>query len=463
MSSQKIVDKVQKNLLTPEVFDSSSADSHEYVWKVSEWLSRTRCWLESHYGSFWLQGEISNLTRASSGHVYFVLKEHTAQLRCVFFKMYATRCSVELKNGLQIEALVQATLYEERGDLQVRVERIRAVGVGDLWQRFLQLKAKLSEAGWFDAAHKKELPISPRRVGILTSLQAAALRDVLITIQQRAPSVAVVIYPIPVQGEDAPSKIAAMITKACIRAEVDVLILCRGGGSLEDLAAFNDERVAAAIYQATLPLISGVGHETDFTIADFVADVRASTPTGAAVEVVPDELAQREQLKLLARRAIKVMRHRLECEQLKYDALAQRLRSPVDQLRLDKQRLLHLQQRWLGIREHLLREAQWRMQQCQQRLLRVELLPDASVLVGRAEKLRRAMQHEQARWLAGLAQRSVQHASANPLAPLARGYAWVRTAPPELRSLRSVHDVSVGESLQISLHDGTIDVIVTSK
>ncbi|MGZ5884990.1 MAG: exodeoxyribonuclease VII large subunit, partial [Burkholderiaceae bacterium] len=238
--------------------------------------------LERNFPLLWVAGEVSNFTRAASGHWYFTLKDEAAQVRAVMFKGRAQYAGFTPREGDKIEVRTLVTLYAPRGDYQLNVEAIRRAGVGNLYEAFLQLKDKLAKEGLFDAQRKRSLPIFVKTIGVVTSLQAAALRDVLTTLRRRAPHVHIILYPAPVQGEGAAQKIAQAITTASSRAECDVLLVCRGGGSIEDLWSFNDESVARAIVACAMPVISGVGHETDVTIADFAADVRAPTPTAAA-------------------------------------------------------------------------------------------------------------------------------------------------------------------------------------
>src|SRR3990167_2407602 len=267
------------------------------VWRVAELNFAIKQLLENNVPLLWIRGEISNLVKAASGHFYFSLKDDQAQVRCVMFRHRNQLLSDSVANGQQVEVLAIVTLYEQRGDFQLTVEQIRPAGLGVLYERFAQLKSKLESEGLFDAASKRPLPSYPRRIGIVTSLQAAALRDVLPPLRLRLPGAPVVLYPTPVQGAGSAEQIAAAIRTASQRAECDVLIVCRGGGSIEDLWAFNEEGVARAIAASAIPVISGIGHETDFTISDFVADQRAATPTAAAQLIVPhhDDWLQRIQ------------------------------------------------------------------------------------------------------------------------------------------------------------------------
>ncbi|MWL86364.1 exodeoxyribonuclease VII large subunit [Cupriavidus sp. SW-Y-13] len=288
--------------------------------------------LERSFPLSWVRGEISNFTRAASGHWYFSLKDARAQIRCVMFRGRNQHVDFTPREGEAVEVRAVVSMYEARGELQLGVEAMRRAGLGNLYEAFLRLKEKLAQAGLFDAERKRAIPAHPRAIGVVTSLQAAAMRDVLTTLQRRAPHVPVIVYPAPVQGAGSAEKIAAMLDAANARDECDVLILCRGGGSIEDLWSFNEEVVAHAVARSRLPVVSGVGHETDFTIADFVADVRAPTPTGAAELVSPD----RAHLLQAARRArdalAQSMDRQMERRAQHLEWLGRRLRSPQAQL-----------------------------------------------------------------------------------------------------------------------------------
>lgn len=266
------------------IFDDTpgAAPSAPPVLAVSALNQAVARMLERNFPLIWVAGEVSNFTRAASGHWYFTLKDDAAQVRAVMFKGRSQYAGFTPREGDKVEVRTLVTLYAPRGDYQLNVESIRRAGVGNLYEAFLRLKEKLEQEGLFNPARKRPLPAFTRCVGIVTSLQAAALRDILSTLQRRAPHVRIVLYPTPVQGDGAAARIAAAITTASARVECDVLLVCRGGGSIEDLWSFNDENVARAIVASPVPVISGVGHETDFTIADFAADLRAPTPTAAA-------------------------------------------------------------------------------------------------------------------------------------------------------------------------------------
>jgi len=292
--------------------------------------------LESAFPLTWVGGEISNLTYAASGHVYFTLKDSSAQVRCVMWRNRAQLLGWRLENGQKIEARALVSFYEPRGEFQLNIEAIRRAGQGDLFERFLKLKAQLESEGLFAADAKRPLPGFPRRIAIVSSLQAAALRDVLTTLHRRAPHLRISLFPTPVQGEGASIRIAEALVQASASG-CELTILCRGGGSIEDLWSFNEECVARAIRASTIPVISGVGHETDFTIADFAADLRAPTPTAAAELASPDRdslLARLERLEdQLQRRTARA----LADQQQRLDWLSSRLVHPTERLRQRQQ------------------------------------------------------------------------------------------------------------------------------
>jgi exodeoxyribonuclease VII large subunit len=312
------------------------------VLSVSALLRSVRETLERRFPLAWVGGEISNFRPASSGHWYFTLKDELAQVDCVMFRGRAAALDWEPAEGMRVEARALVTLYEPRGRFQLNVEHMRRAGLGPLYERFVKLKAQLDKEGLFDPAAKREIPAFPKTIGVVTSRQAAALRDVLTTLRRRNPSIPVIVYPVQVQGEGAAAKIAAMLATANARAECDVLLLVRGGGSIEDLWQFNEEIVARAIRASLIPVVVGVGHETDVTIADFAADRRAPTPTAAAEMVSPS----REELLLrvaeLAQRATREALRRIEYAMQLVDALSRRLVHPRERLRTSRQLLEQL-------------------------------------------------------------------------------------------------------------------------
>lgn len=319
--------------------------SNKKILTVSELNRLANQVLTQSFPLFWVSGEVSNLTRAASGHWYFSLKDAGAQVRCVMFKGRNSYLDWSPKEGDKVEARCTVTLYEARGDFQLTIEFLQRAGLGALFEAFEKLKAKLQQEGLFDAAFKKPLPAHPKQIGIVTSPDAAALRDVLTTLKRRMPSIPVVIYPTAVQGKGAATLIAEAIQLANKRAECDVLIICRGGGSIEDLWQFNEEIVAHAVAKCSIPTISGVGHETDFTICDFVADVRAATPTAAAELVTPSREIVLNQLKQLNQQLTRMMQYLLNQRSQSIDYLARRLTSPQQRIAQQKQQLTQLNYR----------------------------------------------------------------------------------------------------------------------
>ncbi|MEX2197734.1 MAG: exodeoxyribonuclease VII large subunit [Burkholderiales bacterium] len=309
------------------------------VLSVSALLRSVRDTLERRFPLAWISGEISNFRPASSGHWYFTLKDEAAQVDCVMFRSRAAALDWQPAEGMRVEARALVTLYEPRGRLQLNVENLRQAGLGPLYERFLKLKAQLEKEGLFDLSGKRDIPAFPRCIGVVTSLQAAALRDVLTTLRRRNASIAVIVYPVPVQGEGAAAKIASMLAIANTRAECDVLLLVRGGGSIEDLWQFNEQAVARAIRASAIPVVVGVGHETDVTIADFAADLRAPTPTAAAERVSPSRQELLLRVVGLAQRATREALRRIEYAMQCVDALARRLVHPRERLRTSRQLL----------------------------------------------------------------------------------------------------------------------------
>src|SRR5512134_3332986 len=312
------------------------------ILSVVELLRSVRDLLERRFPLAWVRGELSNLSRAPSGHCYFTLKDRAAQVECVMFRSRAALLDWEPRDGMQVEVRALATLYEPRGRFQLTVDAMRRAGLGPLYERFLRLKDKLGAEGLFDERLKRELPAHPRSIGVVTSLAAAALRDVLTTLARRNPAIEVIVYPAPVQGEGAAGRIAAALARASRRAECDVLLLVRGGGSIEDLWPFNEEAVARAIRAARIPVVVGVGHETDFTIADFAADQRAPTPTAAA------ELASPARAELLARLAdcvrclAREMLRNIQYASQRLDGSTKRLVHPAARLRAHRDLVVQL-------------------------------------------------------------------------------------------------------------------------
>jgi len=319
------------------------------IFTVSELNTTVRELLEGALPTLWISGEVSNLhVQSTSGHMYFSLKDNHAQIRCAMFRTYSNNLDFKLQNGMQIVVQAQVSLYEARGDYQLLVYQIEQAGTGLLQQKFLALKEKLQREGLFAQDRKKPLPPLPQCIGVITSPSGAAIRDILSVLQRRFAAVPVIIYPTQVQGNEAAAQIVAALTIANARAECDVLIVTRGGGSLEDLWPFNEEIVARAIASSNIPIISAVGHEIDFTIADFVADLRAPTPSAAAELVVPDMSEKYKTLKERHARLISLMQHKLQHLGWLFTSLQQRLQHPKSRLQQQAQKLDELERRLLA-------------------------------------------------------------------------------------------------------------------
>jgi len=390
-----------------------------------------------------VRGEISGLSRAASGHVYFNLKDAdggAALLRCAMFRRAASLLAFTPAEGQLVEVRGRLGVYEPRGELQVVVEAMQTAGAGALYEQFLRSKARLEAQGLFDPARKRPLPAYPRAVGVVTSLGAAALHDVLSALARRAPQVRVIVYSSPVQGAGASAALARAIALASGRGEVDVLIVCRGGGSLEDLWAFNDEQVVRAIAASTVPLVCGVGHETDVTLADLAADLRAPTPTAAAELVAPTREACLGVLDAFARALQRRVRDVLDQHAQRLDRGALRLARPDQMLRQQRERLLLLGHRLAG---QLPLSVQ---------LQRAQMLP-REIALKRGVDGHLAVQRQR---LEALAWRL---GALDPKQVLARGYAWLNDAAG--RPVGSVQELLVGATLQAVLHDGAADVMVT--
>jgi len=432
------------------------------VLTVSELNRMARRALESALPLLWVEGEVSNFTRAASGHWYFSLKDANAQVRCVMFRGRNQFADFTPANGDHVEVRALPSLYEARGEFQLGAEAIRRAGAGRLYEAFLRLKAKLEAEGLFDPANKRALPRFPRRIGIVTSPQAAALHDVLTALARRMPGLPVILYPTPVQGSGAGAQIAAAIRLAGSRAECDVLLVCRGGGSLEDLWAFNDEAVARAIAASPMPVVSGVGHETDFTLADFAADLRAPTPTAAAELASPVRQELLLQLGQLSRQLQRQLARKQHSEMQRLDYLARRLVHPAEQLRRRQTDLKQLAQRLhAACRTRLTRE-HMQLAQLNQRLVtpRHLIQREQNRLDALTARARRAVENSFGQRQLNLARLASSLDHLNPEGVLARGYSIV-----QLESGAVVQDAAMlaaGDTLGIRFHRGQARATVKS-
>ena len=424
------------------------------VLTVSELNRMARRALESQLPLLWVEGEVSNFMRAASGHWYFSLKDATAQVRCVMFRGRNQFADFTPANGDHVEIRALPSLYEARGEFQLGAEAIRRAGAGRLYEAFLKLKAKLEAEGLFDPAKKRALPRFPRCVGIVTSPQAAALQDVLTALSRRMPGLPVILYPTPVQGAGAGAQIAAAIRTAGERAECDVLLVCRGGGSLEDLWAFNDEAVARAIAASPMPVVSGVGHETDFTLADFAADLRAPTPTAAAELASPVRAELLLHLGNLARQLQHHLARRQQTEMQRLDYLARRLVPPAEQLRRRQSDLHQLAQRLRHASGTRLSTEQLRIARLSQRLVtpRHVIQREQQRLDALGLRVRRAVEGGLGQRQLNLARLTSSLAHLNPEGVLARGYSIVQLENGAV--VQDAATLNAGDKVGIRFHRG---------
>jgi exodeoxyribonuclease VII large subunit len=436
------------------------------VWKVRDLVSAVRARLEQEYSDTWVEGEISNFRAPGSGHLYFTLKDQNSQISVVMFRSKAGLLRFRPENGMQIVARGRVTIYEDRGELQIAAEYLEPKGAGALQVAFEQLKAKLEAEGLFEASRKKAIPSLPRRIGIVTSPQAAALRDILQILHRRHQTANVLIFPAQVQGESAPLEVAAGVRYFNKAKNVDVIIVARGGGSAEDLAAFNHEGLARAVYASEIPVVSAVGHETDFTIIDFVADLRAPTPSAAAELVIRSRQEIEEQAGMLGSRLERAMRYRLLQGRQRLTELAQhgtftRMRD-----------LIHRRQQRVD-------ELLYRMERAERRMLEQQRRRWESAAAVRHYDARRVlggigkeMEARVAEMVAVLRTRLVQQRSRmerlviqlnglSPMAVLERGYALVFDASGKL--VKDAAQVSEGDAIAARVSRGSFEAVVRKK
>ncbi|SPB15767.1 exodeoxyribonuclease VII large subunit [Caballeronia novacaledonica] len=444
--------------MTPDSLPSQSGDA---VIPVSALNRAISTMLERSFPLVWVSGEVSNFTRAASGHWYFSIKDANAQMRCVMFRGRAQYAEFTPREGDKIEVRALVTMYEPRGELQLNVEAVRRTGQGRLYEAFLRLKAQLESEGLFAAERKRALPVHPRGIGIVTSLQAAALRDVLTTLARRAPHVPIVVYPAPVQGAGVGAKLAAMVEAANARREVDVLIVCRGGGSIEDLWAFNEEVLARAIAASELPVVSGVGHETDFTIADFAADVRAPTPTAAAELVSPQRVLLLRELDhrhaALARGFGRMMERRAQ----QLDWLARRLVSPAERLARQRAHLRQLASRLGAAGARPVRDARahFALVHFRWQRRRPDVAAEREHLLRLAQRIGGAHERRAEREKARVSELAARLQVLSPQRTLERGYAALIDAQTG-RAVRAPNALKPKRPLTVHLAQGSADVLL---
>jgi len=430
------------------------------IYSVSRLNREVRVLLERGFGSLWLEAEISNFARPSSGHWYFSLKDATAQVRCAMFRQRNMLCTFTARDGQKVLVRARIGLYEPRGEYQLIVDHMEDAGLGALKRQFEELSAKLAQEGLFAADRKRPLPLLPRRIGIITSPTGAAVRDILHVLARRFPAASVLIYPVPVQGAAAAAEIVAALELAGRRAECDVLILARGGGSLEDLWAFNDERLARAIVACPIPVITGIGHEIDFTIADFAADVRAPTPSAAAELVVPDAEEWLNAFVQFGARLQRGVRRRLQEHRARLRWLTGRaaLVSPAARLSAQAQRLDELEQ-------SMVRALRRRLQEHRERLRwltgRAALVSPSARLTQQLLRLENLNQRLYRAWRQVISSRREKLQplirtlnAVSPLATLERGYAIVSIEGGQI--LRNAVDAKPGTIIEARLAQGSV-------
>ena len=425
---------------------------------VSELNAAAAELLEQQFAGVWVAGEISNLTRAASGHYYFVLKDDRAQVRCTLFKFAAAGLAAPLSEGDHVEVGGRIGIYAARGEFQINVSAVRQVGLGRLFERYERLKRQLAGEGLFDAERKKRQPENPKSIGIVTSLAAAALRDVLTTLRRRAPHIPVIVYPTPVQGNGSSAQIAEAVRTADARAETDVLIVCRGGGSIEDLWAFNEETVVRAVAACRLPVISGVGHETDFTLTDFAADVRAPTPTAAAELASPNRAVMLQTLAGYQTRFQAALQQRYQNSAQTLDFLTRQLRHPrqiwqsqnAEFARLQGSLKTSIARQMLGQRQRLDNAA------------RALIRPDTAGAAQRIARFQAALSLGwQTQFQAASKRVARQEALLEAMSPqtvLQRGFAIVQNARGQI--VRDGDSLKQGQKLHIAFASGSSDVQV---
>ncbi|MDH3689206.1 MAG: exodeoxyribonuclease VII large subunit [Gammaproteobacteria bacterium] len=430
------------------------------VYTVSRLNHEARNLLETSFTEIWVEGELSNVARPASGHLYFSLKDNDAQIRCAMFRNRHNHLHCEPRDGRQVLLRGRVSLYEERGDYQLIVQFLEDAGEGALQRKFEALKRALLREGLFDTAHKLEFPTWPQRIGVITSPSGAAIRDIITTLKRRFPAIPVLVYPVPVQGTEAVPEIAAALRLANLRRDCDALILARGGGSLEDLWAFNDEMVARAIFDCTIPIVTGIGHEIDLTIADLVADWRAATPTAAAELLSPDMQEVLNRLADTRTTLLRTMDDRL-------DVYAQRLDNVVARMTHPRERLSKMQQRLTSIERHMdlvMKNRIWEIAHAvvafKGRLLRNspnERLGRSQITVQALNKrLHMGIKANKSLFRNELRNLTSRLHNVSPLATLERGYAVVYSLP-QRRLIRRASSVSPGDKVEARLSAGRIE------
>ena len=432
------------------------------IYQVSDLTNEMRRLMETSYPEIWIEGELSSLSTPASGHLYFSLKDNQSQLRCAMFKGRASINRYRPKAGDLVRVRAKISIYPARGDLQCIVQHIEEAGEGLLQRRFEELKNALNQQGLFDQTHKKSIPAHPKHIGIVTSPSGAAVKDILSTLKRRCPGIPVTIYPATVQGDTASKSIISAISNAVQHKQCDVMILSRGGGSMEDLWCFNEEQLAKTIFGCPIPVVSGVGHEVDITIADLVSDLRAPTPTAAAELISPDTSHLLANLQSMHFRLPRSMERILQRSAQQVDISARQLVHPSQQLRQKRSDLENITKR-LG--HSIKRNSSWhqsKLKQCKQRFNTPRKL--AIQKKNKVEALAQRLKLSQNNQFAQLSQKfdslGEQLNLVSPLATLGRGFSIARDQSDAI--LRSKNQIKTDQSIEVQLSDGKLDCTVTS-
>ena len=448
--------------------DEESSSTTPMVWTVSQLTRHIRLALEKQFRSLILEGELSNYKRSAQGHLYFQIKDSQSQIRGIMFRQAASTLRFEPADGLEVVVQGHVTVYEPRGEYQIQVSSMEPKGLGSLQLAFEQLKEKLQEEGLFDSSHKQKIPFFPRRIGIVTSATGAVIHDMLQVLKRRCPIVSVLFYPAAVQGEQAaPSLIEAIDYLNLLEEtrQIDVLIIGRGGGSIEDLWAFNEEEVARAIFHSKIPVISAIGHETDFTIADFVADLRAPTPSVAMELAVPSLQDLLQKLMLQDQRLQRVMQQQIQQNLDLIRAKTQQLRIPDFIIHQHKQRLDELSLRLHHRITHPMQAYEQNLRRLHEQLVLLNPLQTVQFqqinLTRLEERLHYLLENQLEQSRKGLKQRMALLDSFSPLMVMKRGYGALFNNANQ--PIHSVDSIEVGEALSVHLQDGTLDTVVQNK
>ena len=430
------------------------------VYQVSELSNEMRRLMERSYPEIWIEGELSSLSAPASGHLYFSLKDNQSQLRCAMFKGRASINRYKPKAGDLVRVRAKISVYTARGDLQCIVQHIEEAGEGLLQRRFEELKAKLNAQGLFDQAHKKDIPRLPKHIGLITSASGAAVKDILTTLKRRCPGIPVTIYPTVVQGDTAAKNIIDAINNSVQHQKCDVLVLTRGGGSIEDLSCFNDEQLAQSIFNCPIPIVSGVGHEVDITIADLVADLRAPTPTAAAEMISPDTSHLLANLQSLHFRLPRSMQRLVEQKTQLIDMTTRQLVHPRQQLKQNQLKLETSSKRMSQLMQQHLFQRQNQLKQSQQRfktpITNSSLKKQKINNLGQRFKLANSNNHKQL--IQQFSSLSEQLHLVSPLATINRGFSIARDQNDKI--LRSKDQVEKNQMIEVQLSDGKLDCTV---